>query len=83
MAFTHQRDRFNAELWFAETDGSGARRLVSAAGLRAILDEPVEPTGAVPAQIQWIPHTPTLAYDAFPPLTPMEFISTTNARWHC
>lgn len=65
VAFTHALNPLQSELWAARTDGGGAKRLVSADDLMAIVQEPLA-NGAIPANLTWIPGTTRLTYDAQP-----------------
>lgn len=66
IAFTHQVGQYDAELWAARLDGSGARRLVSNQELRAQFPADPEPQGLAPFGLNWLPGTQTLVYGAFP-----------------
>ncbi len=66
VAFSHQVDGLNAELWVARLDGTEARMLVSAAELLSLVDPEIKADGAVPTAVQWVPKTNLLTYDAFP-----------------
>jgi len=67
IAFTLTTEDEMNEVWVANTDASGAWRVLNDADLRAVLDPSLPPeTRAAPVRLTWLPASRVLLYDAFP-----------------
>lgn len=63
--FTLQFPEGGGELWVTRTDGGSARRLLDSNELKSLVVEPLADFG-VPANVQWVPGTHRIFFDAAP-----------------
>ena len=65
LAFSLEEDANNSSLWAVQTNGAGVKSLVTVEQLKAL--QPDLPShGALPYNLQWIPGTHRIIFDAYP-----------------